>query len=248
MDLSCRRREELLRILSLFGQNVRSKKFSKEHLVQRIEALLGQPPVFVPCEAPLIEATFYIAILQILESVQWPQQATGKRGHRKIGASGFCLGATRGVPGATGYTRHETGWYNTSILPRRRNRLDAANLLKLWDLLREIVQRRDPEFTFTSVQVNRNFPGKAHIDKNDVSYQYALSLGSFTGGRLFSATDDPCVVVAHNTHSRLTKVDGRHPHWVEPYEGTRYSLIMYKIFGTGTSRLTNLECVGAAVS
>ena len=241
MDLSCRRRDDLLRILEGFGQHTCSTKLNKEQLVRRIEALRS-PPVVIACESPLMEASFYTAILDILRSIQWPQEA-GNRGHRRIGASGFVLGATKGVPRACGFQKHESGWFNTSVLPRRRSRQDAADLLRFWSLLQEIVWRRDPSFTFTSVQVNRNLPGKAHIDPHDVSYQYALSLGSFTGGRLVVATDNPSVFVAHNTHARLTKCDGRHSHWVESYEVTRYSLIMYKIFGTGTPRLTNLECV-----
>jgi len=102
-----------------------------------------------------------------------------------------------------------------------------------------MVKDLDPDYKFTSIQVNRNFIGQPHIDKGDHSYQYALALGDFCGGELVLETDDPEQLTAFETKRRLTKCDGRRPHWVTKYSGTRYSLIMYRNLGRQTPLLSN---------
>ena len=64
----------------------------------------------------------------------------------------------------------------------------------------------------------------------DIAYQYAISLGEFEGGELCveSAADEVSVVT---TRRRAAKVDGRYPHWVAPWSGERYSVIVYKTRG-----------------
>ena len=110
------------------------------------------------------------------------------------------------------------------------------------------MHRVDPSFEYTSVQVNKNFRGHPHRDKHDVTYQYALSLGDFSGGELMAETGDPNVVVAFDTRGRPTRLDGRRGHWVSPHTGgDRYSLIMYAVKGEGTpvSDVTNAIFVGS---
>jgi hypothetical protein len=65
--------------------------------------------------------------------------------------------------------------------------------------------------------------------------QWALSLGGFEGGCLCveSAADEVSVV---DTHGKAAKVDGRYPHWVAPWSGERYSVIVYKTRGEPTAR------------
>ena len=41
-------------------------------------------------------------------------------------------------------------------------------------------------------------------------------------------------VVVVNTHNRAAKVDGRYPHWVAPWSGERYSVIVFKTRGVAT--------------
>ena len=70
--------------------------------------------------------------------------------------------------------------------------------------------------------VNKNFSGHVHVDRNDTTYQYALSLGDFaSGGHLVMSTDDPYRYVKYDTKGRLTRCDGRHPHWVTRHQGGR---------------------------
>ena len=104
----------------------------------------------------------------------------------------------------------------------------------------KIVKATDPAFVFTSMQVNRNFKGKPHRDNKDHSFQYAISFGAFSGGNLCIETADPDKVAMFDTRGRLTKCDGRRAHWVAPYSGTRYSLIMYRCLGRMTPVLSNM--------
>ena len=63
----------------------------------------------------------------------------------------------------------------------------------------------------------------------------AMSLGRFTGGRLVCETDDPQVLLAHRAQRRPVVFDGHRPHWVQPYKGTRYSVILYTVRPRGSS-------------
>jgi len=88
----------------------------------------------------------------------------------------------------------------------------------------------DPEYLCTMVAVTKNFEGTPHIDARDVTYQYAVSLGSFTtGGELCveSAHDPSCVHVI-DIHDKIARIDGRFIHWVRGYNGgDRFSVIYY---------------------
>ena len=58
--------------------------------------------------------------------------------------------------------------------------------------------------------ITKNFMGSPHIDRFDETYQYAVSLGDFTGGELCIETELPCgrEVAIVNTRNKLVKVVG----------------------------------------
>ena len=81
----------------------------------------------------------------------------------------------------------------------------------------------DPAFEYDRLAVTRNFTGSPHVDKDDVTFQYALSLGDFAqsgGGELVveSESGDERWVV--ETRNRVARVDGRFAHWVRGYDTT----------------------------
>ena len=49
--------------------------------------------------------------------------------------------------------------------------------------------------------------------------------GEYHGGGSIAVECSPFQVAHVDTKGRFGKVDGRWPHWVTEYEGTRYSLI-----------------------
>eukprot|EP00930_Biecheleria_cincta_P086656 TRINITY_DN75915_c0_g1_i1.p1 TRINITY_DN75915_c0_g1~~TRINITY_DN75915_c0_g1_i1.p1 ORF type:complete len:412 (+),score=65.80 TRINITY_DN75915_c0_g1_i1:109-1344(+) len=103
---------------------------------------------------------------------------------------------------------------------------------RLWELCSKLMQSLAANFQYSSVAVTKNFVSSPHVDMNDRSYQFALSLGDFhSGGELcVEASHEEVLVV--DTKAKLAKVDGRFPHWVRPYEGKeRFSLIFYRVTG-----------------
>jgi hypothetical protein len=77
--------------------------------------------------------------------------------------------------------------------PRERGKVAAGEYLtvspanagrhpRLWALAAETVAVLDPSFAYTAIAATKNFCGSPHIDTHDVGYQWALSLGTFSGG------------------------------------------------------------------
>ncbi len=255
MDLDARSLPDLRRVEALCCRDVRGKGATRAAIVDRIRRY--QSPIQVlPCRAPRLSADACDAVLELLRSLDWRAFAHNKyaganraasRAKDAANSANFVLGATKGVPNSRGYThvvdkQHHSDnlrGLNLSVV-KTAGRRQAPKLLALWELLRQIVAAHDPAYDLTSVQVNRNFSGRVHIDRNDTTYQYAPSLGDFTGGRLVVSTDDPCVYVSYDTRNRLTRCDGRHPHWVTEHQGgDRYSLIFYNITGAWRPRESN---------
>ena len=251
MDLDARSLPDLERIQAICCTR-HNKNATRAAIVDNIRS--SQLPIMVlPCRAPKISAYTCEAALNLLRSLDWRAFAHNKyAGANRTASRGatnsanFVLGATKGVPGSRGFThvvdkQHASDnlcGLNLSVV-KTAGRRQAPKLLALWELLRQMVAAHDPAYDLTSVQVNRNFAGRVHRDRNDTTYQYALSLGDFTGGRLVVSTDDPCLYVSYDTHMRLTRCDGRHPHWVTKYHGDRYSLIFYNVTGIFTPRESN---------
>ena len=61
--------------------------------------------------------------------------------------------------------------FNFNII-KRRVKSQEKLLLKLWDEIQRLMHKTDPDFRFSSIQINRNFGGKVHVDKHNTTYQY----------------------------------------------------------------------------
>ena len=76
---------------------------------------------------------------------------------------------------------------------------------------------------------------------------YICFSGEFHGGGSIAVECSPFQVAHVDTKGRFGKVDGRWPHWVTEYEGTRYSLIyvsylnLYAFIQVNDSYLNNLH-------
>lgn len=101
--------------------------------------------------------------------------------------------------------------------PSRFNKKYPVLLSKL----RKMMKLWHPEFKYTTIQVNKNFSSKPHIDKNNVGPSYGIAMGKFTGGDLYVEGKK------HNIKNKFLNFDGTLGHWVSPYKGTRYSLIFF---------------------
>ena len=167
--------------------------------------------------------------------------------NRAIGGASFTLGATLGPAGCNGFDQNlclRNGRYwgvsPKVVKDRCRNPELRRSLLILWSTLIKVAAQAYPEFSFSSAAVIKDFAGKPHVDRMNTTHQVALSFGDFTGGRLVVETADPALLASFDTRGRPTRVDGRRPHWVPPYEGSRFSIILYSVLGEQTGLLSNL--------
>ena len=92
-------------------------------------------------------------------------------------------------------------------------------------LLREAIQLIAPEWwgDETKFALNRNVQCEKHRDSGNREHSYVLFLGDFTGGALLFE-DGTRIEEKYKWH----KIDGSIPHWNEPHEGTKYSIILYR--------------------
>jgi Leucine-rich repeat (LRR) protein len=134
------------------------------------------------------------------------------------------------------------GVHATRVVRLRNERLNLYR--NLWDTATECLSCVDESFSkiYSDLAVTKNFIGSPHIDKYDRDAQWALSLGEYgssdggggggekVGGEL-CVEESPSNIVAINTYNRFAKMDGRFPHWVNGYQGERYSLVFYRTEG-----------------
>ena len=111
----------------------------------------------------------------------------------------------------------ETGLYKTKVY-------DLHPELK--DVFKEFAELYFPEFVYTQVQMNKNFPCPPHKDKKNIGESVLCCFGNFTGGETCLYIDDKIVKI--NSQEQPQRFDGsKILHWVQPYKGTRYSLVFF---------------------
>ena len=101
--------------------------------------------------------------------------------------------------------------------PSRFNKKFPALLKKL----RKMMRLWHPTFKYTTIQVNKNFSSKPHVDKNNVGLSYVIAMGDYTGGEIYVEGKE------HNINNKFLKFNGTLGHWVAPYKGERYSLVFF---------------------
>ncbi len=124
---------------------------------------------------------------------------------------------------------------DTDVLPSRRARRRTKKMDRnrtLWSLALRTLAETDPAFATrcSEIAVTFGFVGSPHIDRQNSSPFYGLSLGEFDEGTGCVAVECSARVIAEvNTRNRLGRVDGRYPHWVTHYVPgqERFSLIYY---------------------
>lgn len=92
---------------------------------------------------------------------------------------------------------------------------------ELYAELKNLIAEHDPDFAYTTIQVNKNVQCLPHIDKNNVGPSYIIALGDFSGGKLVLEGEEIDI------HNKWLKFDGRLGHWVTPFTGTRYSVVYF---------------------
>ncbi len=97
---------------------------------------------------------------------------------------------------------------------------------KLLELLKECVKSFDPNFNFTTIQINKNVLTPPHRDKNNVGLSLALSVGDFQGGGIEQFNEDGTSTLL-DTKNCFQYQDGSLLHRTLPYLGERYAMIFF---------------------
>jgi len=113
------------------------------------------------------------------------------------------------------------------ILKRQISERDPYETLKL--ACEALMVSVDANFPYDTLAVTKNFISSPHIDKDDVSYQFSMSFGEFSGGgELCVEARDGSSRWMIDTREKMAKFDGRSVHWVRGYGGgDRYSVVWF---------------------
>ena len=193
-------------------------------------------------------------VIEKLENVNIKTQYRDSKHKKKFKLTWqFAMGRMVNAFGARGFaaTRHNiwpcrgVNMTNVECNPRYTSGKSGSWKLSLWNLGKKILLEYDPEYARNDdyvmqiakmVSSNDDYV-RPHVDGRDVSYQLVTTLGDFTGGEI--QTWHTCDVNANlsemqchsfDTKGKLLKIDGRYVHRVAPFQGTRYSIIFYKLY------------------
>jgi hypothetical protein len=81
-----------------------------------------------------------------------------------------------------------------------------------------------PHITFTSIQVNHNYPCKPHKDTGNLGDSYIVAFGDYTGGQL--CIEDTDFDIAYRG---LLFNGSESLHWTRDWTGERFSIVFHTI-------------------
>ena len=112
-------------------------------------------------------------ILTALQSTSFPLSRT--RSNVSAPARAFCLGDV-----------HYWGQAGVDFKTRGPSRHNSSNsdLLSLLKLFISSAPGVPPDFSFTTIQLNKNRQCLPHVDKNNIGDSVIVALGDFEGGEL----------------------------------------------------------------
>jgi len=189
-----------------------------------------------PCEVAALEALSardfsYTAILNALSQTNIPQSS-----HRK-----------NVIPkGESAVQGMALGLY--AYGPKVGFSCSARQAPCLTRLLASFIQHTRPGFPFTSIQVNKNYAARPHVDRNNLGTSLIVGLGEYEGGSLWVHDDtgnveavlDEDVFSCHyyksgNTYrgvelqvwNNIQEFDGNRLQFTRPFNGERFSLVFF---------------------
>jgi len=115
---------------------------------------------------------------------------------------------------------------------------EFTQLLTRW-LRERLPPELKQEFAYTSININKNYAGKLHRDGNNVGPSFIKAFGDFTHGELNYWPSDSGKgdleslkekdKLKLNIRDNLLLFDGNRGHFVNPFQGERYSLVFFSI-------------------
>ena len=128
----------------------------------------------------------------------------------------------------------------------------CSRTLSVWPNLGKLVNRwafqKLKDFPYTTIQFNKNYTAKMHVDGNNHGWSYIIGLGDYSGGELWlydpkahaemevkdTMRGFPELKVGMMARGKVVsikntwiKFDGNCPHAVYPFEGKRISIVLF---------------------
>ena len=97
---------------------------------------------------------------------------------------------------------------------------------KIFELLKSLMKKHNPKFTFTSIQINNKVPTNWHKDKKNKGLSYCIGVGDFTGGGVDIKVNKK--IINYDNHNKWLLYDGANfEHRTAKFKGNRYAIIFY---------------------
>eukprot|EP00438_Fugacium_kawagutii_P025630 Skav209733 [mRNA] locus=scaffold528:584647:592496:- [translate_table: standard] len=132
-------------------------------------------------------------------------------------------------------------------------------------LLTSFARNFHPDFEFTSIQVNKNYASRPHVDKNNLGDSLIIGLGDYTDGGIwvhdpagnvsFELQEDISCMYHYEAsatyngtfldiHDKWVHFNGNRLHFTQPFQGDRYTLVYYTCsrYMDASSELTTALC------
>jgi len=148
-------------------------------------------------------------VLECLENTKFPKNKTRVNVSGAKATEAFVLGSVnyRGQRSLGGKLKGPSRW--------------NLKFPELFILIKKIIKLCKPNFEYTTIQVNKNVVSRPHVDKNNIGPSYIIALGDFYGGELIIEGKE------FNIRNKWKHFNGTKGHWINPFKGTRYSLVFF---------------------
>jgi len=101
---------------------------------------------------------------------------------------------------------------------------------ELFEEASKLMKQHNPNFKFTSIQINKDQKTIKHKDGRNVGKSYIIGLGDYTGGDVRLYNPDGKGYKDINIKNRWATFDGsKLEHETLAFKGTRYSLVYYSV-------------------
>lgn len=100
----------------------------------------------------------------------------------------------------------------------------------LFEEASKLMKQHNPNFKFTSIQINEDQKTSKHKDGYNVGKSYIIGLGDYTGGEVRLYTKDGKSFKDINIKNRFATFDGSElEHETRPFKGQRFTLVYYSV-------------------
>jgi hypothetical protein len=128
-------------------------------------------------------------------------------------------------------------WVKPPLVQLKDGKICKAKF-QAWLLASMIIERVDPNYAAGEYEVNFSMMNSAqhyvkkHIDGDDISHQYALGLGQYSGAMLRVWSKDQSAYQDFDYRHKILKLDGRNYHELvtNNFQGERFTVIWYKVY------------------